>query len=160
MTFDLTQAHPRQRSNALRWLKNLRAEIDAEIRSLEAATADDRDSQTRRAAFNALMRDLISNNCTDAEAEKTLLQRGYPPQTIVQARKLLKRAAAHRRRTMRDAEIMRRVLVSNEKPSALAKEYKLSRKRIYEILDKADPMDKKKDAVFTPRPVLGGHKKI
>lgn len=158
--FTFTTAHPRQRENALCWLKKMRAEIDAEIRALETAIAGDRAAGSVKAAFNALMRDLISENCTDADAEKRLVQRGYPAGTITDARKLLKRAAAHRRRTMRDAEIMRRVLVSGEKPAALAKEFKISRKRVYEILAKADPMDKKKDAVFAPRPVLGGHKDI
>lgn len=156
MSITLTHAHPRQRDNALRWLRKMQRDIAEEIRQLEAEIAAEKDSRTRRDLFNALMRDLISENCTDAEAEKRLVQRGYPAGTITDARKLLKRLAAHRRRVMRDAEIMRRVLVTGEKPSALAKEYKISRKRIYEILAKADPMDKKKDAVFTPRPVHRG----
>lgn len=151
MSITFTQAHPRQRANALIWLRKMRAEIDAEIRALECEAAAEKESVSARAAFNALMKDLISENCTVKQAENRLVQQGWGNSDISGSAKVLKRLAARRRREMRDAEILRRVIINCEAPADLAREYKISRKQVYVILKKADPMKKEK-AGHTVRP--------
>lgn len=139
MTMTFAKAHPRQLENSLRWLRKLRADVDAEIRALEAEAAALTHDSRARAAFNGLMRDLISENCTVTEAEKRLVQQGYEPSAVSASAKALKRLAQRRRREMRDAEILRRVLL-NEPHRDLAKEYGISRQQVYRIAEKQNPL--------------------
>lgn len=125
----------------LSWLRRLRSEIDGEIRALEAQKQAAAASRHGRAAFNALVRDLISKKCSDVEAQKRLVQQGYEPASTDEALRLLKRASAARRREMRDAEIVRRYLVNGESAIALAGEYGLTRKRVHEIVKRCNPLE-------------------
>lgn len=139
---DLSNSHPLQISNSLKWLRNLRAQIDAEIQALETRAEENKAATERKNAFNALARDLISKNITDIEAENRLVEMGWSNEDIQGSQKRLKLLADRRRREFRDAEIVRQMCLKRASASEIAKEFKISRKHVYEILKKKNPFSR------------------
>ncbi len=142
MTVNLGHPHPRQLKNAILWLTKMRTEIDDEIKRLNRIKEYDCYDNKKHDARKELMLDLITNKITEAEAEKRMFEMGWGGGRVKDSQKILRRCAEHKSRILRNEEIARRTFVNKESPSALAKEYEISRTQVNRILSDYDPEDR------------------
>lgn len=126
--------HPRQVKNMINCLTKARNELDDEIKRLQAAHDSSQKVDQTQKARDKLMRDLISENVTPAEAEKRLIDMGYQHHRVREAQHLLRLSAKRKRRVLRNQEIVRRYMVNNESPADLSKEYGISRVQVHRII--------------------------
>lgn len=134
MAIDFSTPHPRQIQNAIKWLSRIRDDIQVEIDRLEKIRGRTADNQKFREMRRQLMRDLISKNLTEIEAEKRLIEIGWQNSDRRGSAHILRLVAKRKARLMRNQEIVRRVMVNKERPADVARSYGISPATVSRVL--------------------------